>query len=421
MSTPSPTLTRRAWLTVALLWPVAFINFIDRTMVTTMHTSLVGAIPMTEAEFGLLTSVFLWTYGVMIPLAGFFADRFNRRWVIIGSLLTWSLATCLTAYVQTFQQLLAMRVLLGIAESCYIPAGLALIADFHRGPTRTFAMGVHQTGIVAGMMLGGLGGWLAEHYSWRMAFTALGLPGLLYGFTLILTLREAPAETSDGRDDATASPPVQFGAALAGLLGSRAFLLELAGVVVLGAGGWIIVGWLPTYMGERFGLSQGTAGLSATGYLNGATAIGFIFGGMWTSYWAKTNVRSHIYVPVIGLGVAIPAMLLASKTGSLVAALSWLVVFGVSRTCFDVNLVPILCLVSNPRYRATGIGLISAVSCFTGGIMIYLVGILRDHNVQLGNIFSYMAGSLAVCVVLLLLIKFQPAPDREPTGPAAQP
>lgn len=419
MTAPAPKLIPRAWLTVALLWPVAFINFVDRTMVTTMHTSLVEAIHLTEAQFGLLTSVFLWTYGLMIPMAGFLADRFNRRGVIIGSLLAWSLTTCLTAYVQTFPQLLFMRVLLGIAESCYIPAALALIADYHPGPTRTFAMGVHQTGIVAGMMLGGLGGWIAESHSWRTAFTVLGLPGLIYGVLLLAVLRDAPASAAPAGQPAL--PPVRFGAALAGLLSRRAFLLELAAVVVLGAGGWIIVGWLPTYIGERFNLSQGAAGFSATAYLNGATGLGFIFGGMWTSYWARTDVRSHVFVPVIGLCIAIPAMLLAANTGSLGAAIGWLVVFGISRTCFDVNLVPILCLVSDPRYRATGIGIISACSCFTGGFMIYFVGILRDHHVELGNIFSYMAVSLAICVALLLMIKIPPTPPGSAVPPVGSP
>ncbi len=417
---PPPPLSKRAWLTVAMLWPVAFINFVDRTMVTTMHGSLVSAIQLTEAQFGLLTSVFLWTYGLMIPLAGFFADRFNRRWVIIASLLGWSLTTCLTAYIHTFPQLLFMRVLLGITESCYVPAAMALIADYHRGPTRTFALGVHQTGMVAGMMLGGLGGWLSEHYSWRFAFTALGLPGLVYGVMLIFILRDAPA-AAGSKEDKAAQPPVQFGAALASLLSRRAFLLELAAVVVLGAGGWIVVGWLPTYIGERFNLSQGTAGFSATGYLNGAVAVGFILAGMWTSHWSRTNLRSHIYVPVIGLSVAIPAMLLTAGTDSLVIALAGLVVFGISRTCFDVNLVPILCLVSDPRYRATGIGVISAFSCFTGGIMIYLVGLLRDFNVNLGDIFSYMALSLLLCIGLLLMIRFKPSTASEPTATAENP
>ena len=415
--TPAFPLPPRAWLTVALLWLVAFINFVDRTMVTTMHGSLVGAIPMSEAQYGLLTSVFLWVYGLMNPIAGFIADRFSRRWVILASLFAWSLTTCLTSQVQTFPQLLAMRVLLGITESCYVPAAMALIADYHRGPTRTVALGAHQTGMVAGMMLGGLGGWLAEKYSWQMAFTTLGIPGLLYGFVLLFLLRDAPTVAAEEKP--ASQPPTEkigLGAALASLWASRNYRLQLACVVMLGASGWIIIGWLPTYIGEHFGLSQGAAGFSATGYLNGSTIAGMVLGSFWTARWSRTNLRSHIYVPVVGLSLAIPAMLLCAQSDTLFFALAWLVMFGVGRNFFDVNLVPIVCLIVDPRYRATGIGTIGAFSCFTGGVMIYLVGFLRDRHVDMSRIFTSTTGCLLICIALLLLIRLPPR-DSEPNSP----
>lgn len=398
----------RAWLTVAKLWPVAFINYVDRTMLTTMHESLVGSIHMTEAQFGLLTSVFLWVYGVMIPMAGYLSDRFNRRWVVIGSLLAWSLTTCLTAYAQTFPQLLAARVCLGLSECCCVPAAMALISDYHPGHSRTLAIGVYQTGMMAGMMVGGIGGWLAEQYSWRLAFTLTSLPGFAYGLLLVFTLREAPAHARYTENEDGVAVPIRFGDALRSLLGNPGFLLEMAAVVVLGAAGWIIIGWLPTYIAERFSLAQGEAGFLATGYLNGATAVGLMIGGLWTSYWSRTNERGPIYVSVIGLVVAIPAMYLSTSTGNFTLAIGWLVLFGVTRTFCDVNLVPILCLVSDSRYRGTAIGLISTCTSFTGGVMIYLVGMLRDLHVELGRIFAFAAGSMVLCIGLLLLIKFKP-------------
>jgi MFS family permease len=418
--TPTPPLPPRAWLTVALLWLVAFINFVDRTMVTTMHGSLVGAIPMTEAQYGLLTSVFLWVYGAMNPFAGFVADRFSRRWVILVSLFGWSLTTCLTSQVQTFSQLLAMRVLLGITESCYVPAAMALIADYHRGPTRTVALAAHQTGMVAGMMLGGLGGWLAEQYSWRTAFTTLGIPGLVYGLLLVFLLRDVPRIASNAEPASQPAEKIGLGAALASLWSSRNYRLQLGCVVLLGASGWIIIGWLPTYIGEHFGLAQGAAGFSATGFLNGSTIAGMVIGSFWTGRWSKTNLRAHIYVPVIGLSLAIPAMLLCVQSDTLFFALAWLVAFGVCRNFFDVNLVPIVCLIVDPRYRATGIGTIGAFSTFTGGVMIYLVGSLRDRHVDMSRIFTATTGCLMICIVLLLLIRFPTAPAAS-SGEAGRP
>src|ERR1700722_6478603 len=99
--TMSSTSMSAAWLCVALLWLVACLNYLDRIVLTTMHASIVEAIPMTDAQFGLLTTVFLWVYGALSPFAGFLADRFSRRAVIIGSLFAWSAVTWLTGRAQT--------------------------------------------------------------------------------------------------------------------------------------------------------------------------------------------------------------------------------------------------------------------------------------------------------------------------------
>ena len=74
----------------------------------------------------------------------------------------------------TYEQLLATRALMGISEAFYIPAALALIADFHLGPTRSRAVGFHQMGIYAGVIVGGFSGYAADHpdFGWRTAFSA---------------------------------------------------------------------------------------------------------------------------------------------------------------------------------------------------------------------------------------------------------
>src|SRR6478672_13206272 len=184
-----------AWVVVALLWTVACLNSLDRIMITTMRDSIVQNIPMSEAQFGLLTSAFAWVYGVVSPLAGFLADRLRRSTVIVGSLFIWSLITWLTAHASTFHELVVARSLMGISEACYIPAALALIADYHRGSTRSLATGIHMTGMFAGGALGGLGGIIAERQQWNSPFIYFGIFGMCYAFILIMFLREPAAES----------------------------------------------------------------------------------------------------------------------------------------------------------------------------------------------------------------------------------
>mgnify|MGYP000875057871 CR=1 FL=1 len=163
---------------VGLLAVVACLNYLDRYILTTMRGSIVGAIPMTDAQFGLLTSMFLWVYAFMSPVGGFIADRLGRTKVIISSLFLWSGVTWLTAHATTFPELLATRVVMGLSEACYLPAALALISDYHRGPTRSLATGIHMIGLSFGQGLGGLGGVLAERHGWSYPFMLFGGIGI---------------------------------------------------------------------------------------------------------------------------------------------------------------------------------------------------------------------------------------------------
>jgi MFS family permease len=411
MSFPS-TLPARAWLTVGLLWFVGCLNYLDRVMIATMRGSIKEEIAMTDAQFGLLTTVFLLVYAVLSPFAGFLADRFNRSRVIIVSLFFWSIITWLTAHARTYNELLLSRALMGVSEACYLPAAVALIADYHRGATRSLANGVHLSGVMVGSALGGVGGWLAERHGWAYAFDLFGLVGIGYAVVLLFLLRSPVRESAAVGDSAAAAPKVRFGEALASLLHRPAFLLALVYWGLLGIGGWAVMGWMPTYLNEHFNLSQGSAGLSATGYVNVACLVGMLVGGAWADRWSRTNERGRILVPVIGLCVAAPAILLASTTPVLGLALAALVFYGLARSFADANMMPILCLISDPRYRATGYGVLNFFACTVGGVTIYVGGMLRDANVDISRVFQFASGTIAVCAVLLYFVK--PQPDAKP-------
>ncbi|MEO6003959.1 MAG: MFS transporter [Opitutus sp.] len=402
----------RAWLIVALLWFVGCFNYLDRVIITTMRGSIIDAIPMSDAQFGLLTSVFLWVYGLLSPFGGFLADRFNRSWVIICSLLAWSTITWLTAHAHTFGQLLATRALMGISEACYIPAALALIADYHRGSTRSFATGVHMSGIMVGSGLGGLGGWIAERHGWNHAFLIFGLTGIAYTAVVAVFLRDLPREKTPEsltRPEGSQANDLSLAAALKSLFGRSSFILALFYWGLLGLAGWAVVGWMPTYLNEHFHLSQGKAGLSATGYLQVAALLGVLVGGFWADRWSRVNERGRVLVPLIGLLVAAPAILLASSIDWLPFAILGLSFFGLAKAFADSNMMPILCTVSDPRYRATGYGVLNLFSCVIGGLTIYAGGLLRDAAVDVSRVFQFAAASILVCAALLYFIKPQAA------------
>jgi predicted MFS family arabinose efflux permease len=395
-----------AWLVVGLLCIVGCLNYLDRIMITTMRTSIIDAIPMSDAQFGLLTSVFLWVYGLLSPFAGYLADRFSRSRVIIGSLFIWSAVTWLTAHASTYEELLATRALMGISEACYIPAALALISDYHKGHTRSLAIGIHMAGVMIGQSLGFLGGWIAEEHRWNDAFTVFGGIGIVYSLVLFFLLRDAKSDSNTiASDEESKSTAISFSAAIKDLFSKKSFIALLIFWGLLGVIGWMVLGWLPTYYKEHFSLSQTVAGIYATGYMYPLSMVGVILGGFLADRWSKKNNKARILVPIIGLLIAAPAVFFASGTDVIYIAMGGFMIYALTRVFSDTNLMPVLCMVANKRYIATGYGVLNMFACIVGGLGIYASGALRDAHIDMSLLFKIAAFTMVACAGLLWLVK----------------
>jgi MFS family permease len=399
-----------------MLCVVGCLNYLDRIMITTMRGSITEAMPMTDAQFGLLSSVFLWVYGILSPAAGFLADRFKRSHVIIVSLFVWSAVTWLTSYASNFQELLITRALMGVSEACYMPAALALIADYHRGATRSLATGIHMMGVGLGQSLGFVGGSLAETHDWTYAFSLFGGFGVVYSFVLVFFLRDAGGSSLEVAGQKK-EEKIEFKDALRNLFARRQFVQILAFWGLLGVVAWLIVGWLPTFYKEQFNLSQGVAGLYATGYINTMAMVGVLLGGLLADRWSKSNPRGRILLPAIGMCIAAPAVMFASQSDLLFIAVGGFMMYGLTKAFTDANMMPILCMVSDSRYRATGYGVLNMCSCIVGGIGLYAGGGLRDAQVNLSTIFFVAAGVMVICAILLFTLK--PISTVETSGDSA--
>ena len=393
----------RAWLTVGLLWAAAPIWYADRILFTTIHGSLLHAIPMSEKQYGLLTSVFFWVYALVGPFAGFLADRFSRSRVIIFSMFTWSVLTWLTGRCTTFGELLVARALMGITEASYLPTAFALIADYHRGQTRSLATGIHSTGIRLGTALGGVAGWLAERYGWSFPFSFYGIAGVAYSIAMLFLLRDAPVPAAES----TVVPRsgIRFGAAIVSLFATGACILLFLFYALRGISDLASIGWTPVYFQERFHLSQGAAGITTTFYFVVPSILGFLAAGAWADRWSRTNQRGRIYVAAIGVFLSIPAFLITYNTGVLTLAVVGLILSSFVRSFVDPNMMPILCQVCDPRYRATGYAFLNTMGALVGGLSIFLTGAFRDQHVSMGMIFNCAIAPLVVCTVLMLLVK----------------
>jgi MFS family permease len=417
VTTPDrPPSSRYAWVVVALLVPVALLNYLDRQMLASMKFSVMRDLPdiALEANWGAVLALFKWVYAFLSPIGGYLADRYSRRHVIAGSLLVWSAVTWMTGHVTSYDQLLATRALMGVSEAFYIPAALALIADFHTGHTRSRAVGLHQMGIYVGVIVGGFTGYAADHpaLGWRYAFELCGLVGMVYALPLFLLLRN-PARPVGSPGAARPSPA---GAARE-LLGNGSFVLLVLYFTLPALAGWIVRDWMPAILKAEFGIGQGLAGVSATIYWQSAAIVGAVVGGWLADRWMRRTPRGRIFVSALGMSLIVPAMFgvgYAPATGLLWVAVAFLILFGLGWGFFDSNNMPILCQIARPELRATGYGIMNLVSISCGGFADWGFGLLRDRHVPLFGIFSVFASAALISIVLVLLIR----PRETEPGPA---
>lgn len=392
------------WLLVGLLCVVGALNYLDRMIITTMRTSIVEAIPMTDGQFGLLSSVFLWVYGFSSPFAGYLADKFSRSKVIIASLFVWSMVTWMTSLATTYEQLLLTRALMGISEAFYIPAALALIIDYHSGKTKSTATGLHIGGVYVGQSLGFIGAWLAETHSWNYAFTVFGIIGIVYSGILLFLIKDKTPEKNEQTNIETKDNKEEsfgFKVGVRALFKNRLFKLALIVWGLSGAISWMINGWLPTYYKEQFNLSQTEAGIYSTAYFFPAMLGGVIAGGAIADWWYRKNKNARILLPAIGFLIAVPGIFIASYTPIVWVTVLGFTLFAFVRPFLDANMMPILDMIADKRYLATGYGILNLCSCVIGGIGIYMAGVLRDGNINLSLIFQVAALTMLICAFFL--------------------
>ncbi len=418
MDSPRSTaLPRWAWLTVFLLAPVALLNYLDRQMLAAMKSSVMADIPDigSEANWGRMLGQFKWVYAFLSPVGGWIADRFGRRITICGSLFAWSAVTWWTGRVQSYEELLTARSLMGISEAFYIPAALALIADYHTGPTRSRAVGYHQMGIYCGVILGGFTGYVAEMPSlgWRGAFGWSGLLGMVLAVPLLFLLRDRPQAEALGTAPQSGTP-AGLGMVRA-LWGNRSFRLLVLYFTLPALAAWVVRDWMPAILKSEFKIGQGKAGVSATLFWQSAAIVGAFVGGWLADRRMRRTPRGRIQVSALGMLLIIPAMFgvgFSPQTGQLWVAIAFLILFGLGWGVFDANNMPILCQVVPAEQRATGYGLMNLVSISCGGLADWGFGLMRDRGFPLAVIFSVFASAAVVSVALVMMIR----PVEEPSS-----
>ena len=298
---------RYRWYVLVILTGVYIFNFIDRQILVIIQEQIKADLDLTDTQLGLLTglafAIFYVTLG--LPIARY-ADKNNRKNVVSVALVVWSGMTAISGLVTNYTQLLLARIGVGIGEAGGSPPSHSIISDYFPPEKRATALSFYSMGIYLGILLGFIvGGVIAANYGWRMAFYALGIPGIIYAVLVFFTVKEPIKGMSDASKKAAEDPP-NFFKVVKYLFGKKTFLYASFGCglhtfITYGVGNFF-----PPFLMRVHDMDVATIGiwLGLTTGIGGA--LGTFLGGYWADRRRNRDLRWYFWVPIIAGIVNIP-------------------------------------------------------------------------------------------------------------------
>ena len=366
---------------LSMLVVVYIFNFLDRQIVTILAEPIKQDLGLNDTQIGLMTGLaFAVFYTVLgIPLARL-ADRANRVSIITAALVIWSGMTAVCGAAQNFAQMLAARIGVGIGEAGCSPPAHSLIADYYPPEQRASALSIYALGIPIGSILGLLtGGWIAEFWGWRVAFFAVGIPGVLLAIVVKMTIAEPLRGMSDPRSQSGPQEQPPFAETMATLLKNRTMMHIAMGGALTSFVGYGLGQWLPAYFIRLHGLGIAETATYFGLVLGVASAVGTFLGGNLADRLAKRDERMYTWLPAGGVLFAFPFYLVAMLLDQPYFAIAILVVPSLLNSLW---LGPAFGTIQNlapMRMRALASAILLFILNIIGlGLGPFLVGVLSD-------------------------------------------
>ena len=383
---------------LAMLTLTGMLNVGDRLVFSILMEDIKGEYAMSDTQLALLAgfafTIFYATLG--LPIARL-ADKYNRKNIIAASLTVWSTMTALCGAATGFVTLFLARMGVGAGEAGGSPPSYSLIADYFKPAERTRAMSIWITGAVFGTA-GGLivGGALADAIGWRWTFVALGVPDVILGLVLYLTVREQQRGRYDGEGQ-TGVTAQSMSQTWKSLLSNHVYLGVSISYALLTMIGYAIAVWLAAIMIRNFDVSTTRVGLIlGLGFLVGGIP-GPIIGAFITDKLVRRNAKWRAWLPAIASLLAFGCYCISLSATSFPMFIGS---FVLGYFIFMIPQGPSMSLLQDslkPEERAFGVSCSSFVNNVLGQLLgIFAIGYMSDNLVS-----AYGTRSLNVSVMIL--------------------
>jgi MFS family permease len=396
----------RAYVLSALLIVYIF-NFIDRSIFAILTEPMKTSLQLEDWHMGVLGglafAIFYTTLG--IPIARL-AERRSRIGIIVIALSLWSLMTVLCGFAMGFMSLFLFRLMVGVGEAGCTPPAQSVIADYFKPSSRATAASIYALGVPLGGMIAGLAGgpindyvtgdnvhalldnwgwtWAVEMIDWksfegwRIAFIAVGLPGVVIAAILGMTIKEPPRGYTDP-PNASGMPTERSGfvTAFKTLMKKPTYVHVVTGAAIASFAGYGIAQFSTSFLRRTHGLSLTEAALIFSLVIGLMAAIGVFLSGFLADKMSVRHPKALSWMPALGMGLSVPLYWLGYLAPTVPLMLPPLMAAALLHYFYLGPMYAVSTGVADARTRATAVALtLFAVNLIGIGLGPTLIGIL---------------------------------------------
>jgi MFS family permease len=373
----------RSWSTspgviLGSLTALNLLNYLDRYVSAATLPLILTDLAISDAQGGLLQSLFIVAYALACGPAGWLGDAGKRLRIVATGVFVWSVATVASGLAPTYGWLLLARAVIGIGEASYAIVTPSLLSDCYPAERRARILGVFYAAIPIGSALGYIvGGLIGESHGWRAAFFVAGVPGAVLAFLLLLLTEPTRGALDGARSGAT---PLGLGPSLRALVSRRSYLVNTAAQIIYTFSMGGLATWMPTYFVRERGIPLASAASTFGLLLVVAGFAGTLLGGRLSSAMARRCAGADFLVSGWSLVVSIVFTLFALLAPEPIVF--WPAMF-VTLLLVFVNIGPVNAAMANvlpAELRARGFAVTSVLMHLLGDAASpWLIGLASDE------------------------------------------
>ena len=370
----------RGYVLGVLFFVYAF-NWADRTIIMVLMEPMKVDLGLSDTQLGFLSGI---AFALFYALAGIpiarWADRGRRVKAIALALIVWSSMTVAFGLAKNFVTLVITRIGIAIGVAGLNPPALSLISSYYEPERRARAISIYSSGIAVGSLVGTLAAaWIADSMGWRMAYIVVGLPGILFGLVVWLTIREPANGRTSGQAGIEQAPRANFREACTYLWARRSFRQMLLATGVTSFVSYGSETWISVLLIRIHGMGIGETGTWLAMIWGIAGIAGTLAGGYLADLGARRDRRWYMWLPAWTQLIASPLFLLVFLLPNGLAATA---VYAIPYFLVNIWLAPVFAMTQSltpVSMRATAAAILFAWMVLIGqGFGAQAVGLLSD-------------------------------------------